>query len=374
MKTKLLPIFLVVYVTCFSQQKTPKLFIITIDGLRWQEIFQGADSSLIHNTKYVKDTGLIKQIFWHKNIERRKEKLFPFFWNVIARNGQLYGNRKFGNKVDVSNLYKISYPGYSELLTGYADPLLPLNRPLNNPNTNLLEYLNNMPEYKGQVVVFSSWDLFPYILNKKRNSLKLNSGYNFKHTETEGNCPIDEVQENIYHKGHTRYDQLTFLKAKEYIIQNHPKVALLSLGEADEAAHGNNYDIYLQKAKEFDGMVADLWYLAQTDPFYKDNITFLITTDHGRGKNENTWDKHNFFIKGSGEIWLALIGKNVVPEGEIKRNDTIYQKQLASTIALLLGQPLKLNHAVALPLKIKETKTGDQLSYIPNTKSISPSQ
>src|SRR5580698_2434967 len=99
------------------------VFIITTDGFRWQEVFTGADSILINDTKFVQDTALTKELYWDANAEMRRQKLMPFFWSTIARQGQLYGNRLFNNDMDVTNLYKISYPGYNEMLTGYPDPL-----------------------------------------------------------------------------------------------------------------------------------------------------------------------------------------------------------------------------------------------------------
>ena len=39
----------------FSQED-PKVVLVTLDGLRWQELFSGADPLLISNTEYVTDT------------------------------------------------------------------------------------------------------------------------------------------------------------------------------------------------------------------------------------------------------------------------------------------------------------------------------
>ncbi len=77
--------------------KTEKIFLITLDGLRWQELFTGADSLLIHDSAYVSDPGALRENFWDDNPLERREKLLPFFWKVIAVEGQLYGNRAFGN-------------------------------------------------------------------------------------------------------------------------------------------------------------------------------------------------------------------------------------------------------------------------------------
>src|ERR1700733_5148049 len=73
--------------------KTKHLFIITIDGFRWQEVFTGADPLLIGNADYVRDTTLSKQLYWDNSAEARRQKLLPFFWGTIAQQGRLYGNR-----------------------------------------------------------------------------------------------------------------------------------------------------------------------------------------------------------------------------------------------------------------------------------------
>ena len=96
---------------CATNPETENIFIITIDGVRWQELFNGADSVLINNATFTTDTSLAKQIFWDESTLESRKKLTPFFWNVIEKRGQLYGNRFYKNKVSVANFYKFSYPG-----------------------------------------------------------------------------------------------------------------------------------------------------------------------------------------------------------------------------------------------------------------------
>ncbi len=153
------------------------LFIITIDGFRWQEVFAGADSALINDEEFTPDTSTMKMMYREADVEERRKKLMPFFWNVLAKRGQVYGNRHFNNKVNSSNIYSLSYPGYNEMFTGQTDISIASNDKRTNPNLNVLEYLNQQPAYNGHVVAFTSWDVFPYILNKERNGIKMNSGY-----------------------------------------------------------------------------------------------------------------------------------------------------------------------------------------------------
>jgi Type I phosphodiesterase / nucleotide pyrophosphatase len=317
------------------------LFIITIDGFRWQEIFTGADASLINNVESTADTATMKMLYWADSGKERRQKLMPFFWNILAKKGQLYGNRRFNNKVNTANIYTFSYPGYNEIFTGNTDLTVSTNKKKNNANVNVLEYLNSKEKFKGKVVAFTSWDVFPFILNEERSGMLVNSGYENidDDSASENQTLINKVQtEAVYNKGGTRRDQLTFLTAKEYIQQHQPKVMFLGLGETDEYAHGGRYDLYLEQANKVDRMLAELWHWVQTTPGYKDNTTLLITTDHGRGRLDKNWTSHSSFIRGSSQTWLAMIGPTIQPSGEIKEDQQLYQEQIADLIAGLVGE------------------------------------
>lgn len=331
-------------------QKTRHLFIITIDGFRWQEVFAGADPSLIANEEYVKDTALTRQLYWDSTPALRRRKLMPFFWNTIAEKGQLYGNRHFDNRVNVKNWLKISYPGYNEIFTGHTDAVSSPNLTINNKNVNVLEYLDAIQAYRGKVAVFTSWSVFPYILNRTRNGLPINSGYEKLHEENDTTAGMIDSVQGIMSPSKTRYDLLTYLSAREYIDRHHPSVVYLGLGETDECAHQGRYDLYLQHASHIDQIIAELWYKVQTDPYYKDSTTFLITTDHGRGWKPNKWTTHGFWAKGSGDIWLAVLGPDILPEGEIKSPGQVYQQQLAATMASLMGAPAGPGHPPGKPI------------------------
>lgn len=316
------------------------LFIITTDGFRWQELFTGADSLLINDDDYTPDKETIKALYWAGTADERRKKLMPFFWNVISSKGQLYGNRQYDNKVNSANLYVKSYPGYNEIFTGYTDPSVSSNQKRLNPNTNVLEFLEAQPGFKDRIAIFSSWDVFPYILNEERNGMQINSGYeHIASAVTQQEQFINAVQDrSIHNNSGTRMDELTFLTAKEYIQQHHPRVIYLSLGETDEFAHEGRYDLYLQQATVVDRMIADLWHYVQTTPGYKNNTTFIITTDHGRGRKTHKWTGHGEFISGSSQTWFAIMGPGIAAQGEMKENEQYYQVQMASTIATLVGE------------------------------------
>lgn len=110
------------YSISFAQsRKTENLVIVTLDGIRWQEVFGGLDSSLLYNSKYTRDTAQLKEKYWAVDISERRRRLFPFLWGTIVQSGQIYGNRHHNNFMNVANPYQFSYPGYNEIFTGYPD-------------------------------------------------------------------------------------------------------------------------------------------------------------------------------------------------------------------------------------------------------------
>jgi len=72
---------------CKEPATGTEYFIITLDGFRWQEYSNGADPGLLSNPQYAKDTSLLQQMYGGATTTIRRQKLLPFFWNVIANQG-----------------------------------------------------------------------------------------------------------------------------------------------------------------------------------------------------------------------------------------------------------------------------------------------
>src|SRR5205085_1387147 len=77
-----------------AELQTRNVLFISIDGMRWQEVFRGAEAAMM-NKEFggVPEAAKLYEAFWADTPEARREKLMPFFWGAIAREGQLYGNR-----------------------------------------------------------------------------------------------------------------------------------------------------------------------------------------------------------------------------------------------------------------------------------------
>lgn len=323
-----------------AQNKTENVILITLDGYRWQELFTGAEQRLI-SKQFVSDSAALAKEFWLDTPEKRREKLMPFMWSVIAKQGQIYGNRAYNNNVNVSNNQWFSYPGYSELLCGFPDnSRINSNDKFNNPNTNVLEYLQKQPRFAGKVAAFSSWDCFPYIINTERSKVPVNAG--IVEVTTGANDRekwLNEIMHQIPNPlGEVRLDAFTFNYGLEYLKKNKPRVLYLALDETDDFAHQGKYDLYLHAAHYTDGFFKTLWEWCQSDPQYRGKTTMIITVDHGRGSvNPADWRHHGAKMPNSDQIWIAIIGPDTAPGGEMKAAGQLFQNQVAKTVAALLG-------------------------------------
>jgi len=355
---KILPVILLNFLFQLSIAQVPpkngNLLLISVDGLRWQEIFQGADSSLLFNSKYRRqDSARLVKKYWASSGSERRQLLMPFFWSTIHSTGQLYGNRNFNNQVNVRNKYWFSYPGRSESLTGYYDSLINSNEYPNNPNESILDFLSKQPGYKNKIAVFASWDAVARIVNRDRNKITLiNPGEQINNGKlSEAEELANEIQHYLpsYFGPTVRFDVHTFALAKSYMQSKHPKVVHIDFADPDEFGHAGQYDSYLDAAHYIDAMVGSLWNMIQRDPFYKNNTTILIYPDHGRGLQEK-WTSHGRSAPGSNETWLAIIGPNVANVGEVKSSMQIFHDQFAQTAAQLIGFTYTANHPVGSPI------------------------
>ncbi|MEZ5041215.1 MAG: phosphoglyceromutase [Saprospiraceae bacterium] len=328
--------------TSYGQSlKTEHIFLITLDGLRWEELFGGAVDTLMNDTEYVSDTTALQSLFNASTAKERREKLLPWLWQVIGQQGQLYGNRWLNNKVDCSNSFWFSYPGYNEILVGYSDSRISSNDKVYNPNKTVLEWINEHPVFNGRVAAFGSWDVFPYIINDKRSRIPVNAGYRLAegYNLTEKEQLLNQLQAEIPgHWSSVRMDAFTQHYALEYLKKKHPRLLYISYGETDDFAHDGRYDQYLKSAHQTDNWIEQLWQYAQSDPFYAGKTTFIITTDHGRGASPKAgWKSHGKAQAGSNAIWIAVLGPDTPALGEVTTNSQLWQNQIAKTLAAFLG-------------------------------------
>lgn len=337
-----------------AQLKTRNVVLIVSDGLRWQEVFTGADPDLL-NEKYggiwASPEGL-RRAFWNDDPAVRRKMLFPFLWGVVAKQGQILGNQNKGSIARVTNGLAFSYPGYNEMLTGRPDPRIDSNEFGPNPNLTVFEWMNHFPEFRGQVAVYATWQVFEDIFNQPRSQLVLEAGWD--PPEKGALTPRQELLNELY-RTTTRLDEEdvwdSFLQVPliDYVKSAHPRLLFVGYGETDNWAHAGRYDLVLESAHQFDAFVRQLWETMQAMPQYRDQTTFIITTDHGRGSGLEEWKEHGVDQKGSDNIWIAVVGPDTEGLGERANLAPATQAEIAATVARFLGKDFRQASPQAAP-------------------------
>jgi hypothetical protein len=336
-------------------QPARNVLVVTMDGMRWQEVFGGMSRDLLTpKSGGVSDASGLEGRFGAATPEQRREKLMPFFWTALAGQGQVFGDPSHNSTARVTNGLRFSYPGYNEILTGFADPRVNSNDKVANPNVTVLEWLNRRPGFTGKIAAFASWELLPWILNTERSHIPSNGdGMPVVDAQTERERTLNEFAADLPpYWGETRADAPTGFGALEYLKKNRPRVLFVMLGETDEWAHGRRYDLYLDAAWRNDRFIRRLWETAQSLPEYAGRTALVLTTDHGRGNTAENWTGHGEKVPESDQIWMAVMGPGV-PQLGVRPDLTVTQSQAAATIALLLGEDYNAAQPkAAMPLRL----------------------
>ncbi len=338
--------------------KTRNVILIMVDGLRWQEVFTGADDRLINKENGVKNIDTIRSAYWRDTLEARRELLMPFLWSTAIPRGQIYGNLLAGSDAHINNPWRVSYPGYSETFCGFPNDAIKDNRKVMNPDTTVFEWLQNKPAFRGTVAAFGTWDLYPYIINTERCNLPVDNGM--------GPLTFGKLSDTIklwnsaraetpYRWSGSCFDSMLFRPALDWIRLNTPRVVFLGLGETDEWAHEGNYEQYLIAAHRVDAYLRELWDFIQSTPNYKDTTSIILLCDHGRGGDaplttppftfptlegveQKQWRDHNSKVSGAQQIWISIWGPDTPALGIRSNVPPVTQSQVAATLAALLGE------------------------------------
>ncbi|TXT21764.1 MAG: hypothetical protein FD138_3982 [Planctomycetota bacterium] len=303
-------------------RKGKNVVYITWDGFRWQELFGGAQETLIAKDAGVADIEGVKARYWRESEAERREVLLPFVWKTIAKQGQ--SNKKFPN-----------------------------------PHVNVLEFLNRRPGFEKRVAAIATWDVFPSILNQPRSGLYVHAGVGPipGGSLTDREKLLNEmIADTVVLWPDNQIDVITMQVAREYLLKHKPRVLFIGLGETDEWGHGRRYDRYLHSANRADAFTAKLWELLQSLPDYKDQTSIVLSCDHGRGNSIRDWTDHGAKIEGAEFVWSAVLGPDTPALG-VRSDVNGTLSQVAATLATLVGEDFRAaspKSAAPLPGIVRE--------------------
>jgi hypothetical protein len=275
--------------------------IVTIDGVRWQEVFHGSDrtrSSATHLTG--------PAIF--KNLHELGNKRGAF----VGAPGQ--------GTIAASGPNYISLPGYNELLGGRAS-FCTTNE---CARTSIPSLLDEARTSGAKVAAFASWEKLDLAATASPGAFVSSCG-------RQGNPAIDPWPGH----GDYRPDRATADAALAYYEAEKPDVFFLGLGDTDEYAHRGDYPGYLGALHRADAILGRLMKLLDSMGDRGARTHVVVTADHGRSR-----DFHNHgAMPEAARVWMVAAGPRFSARGAIPSPHPRRLADIAPTLRVVLGLP-----------------------------------
>jgi hypothetical protein len=257
-----------------------KLIFITLDGVRWDEFFAGSQFS-----------------------PETKSKL-KRFWSKHSKRFDIYGGDKKNSPFLASHPSLISLPCYQTIFTGESVDGNDNSLDLVEEHTWLDKTVRSLGLAKEQAAVFASWETIKLAVSNEPDKIMINAGFD-KGTQTPEIKTISRIQQDdLPPWKDCRWDKYTLGMAESYVRKIKPRVTYISLTDSDDAAHTGVFSDYIEAIERFDVWLDGFIEYLETDDYYSQNTHVVITTDHGRGLDEE-WVDHNSDIPYAKFIWLA---------------------------------------------------------------------
>jgi len=306
-------------------------------GSLWRDVVRPVDAK--RGRRLGVDERKGEERFGGQTPEQRAREADAYLWTVVAKIGQIFGDPSKGSDARVTNGLRFSYPGYNEILSGFADPRIDSNDRKPNPNVTVLEWLNGRPGFQRKGRAFARRELC-------RGSSTPTAAISTPTATARPSpmrSPIASERSTTSppicrHTGARLARMRDRCGAIEYLKKNKPRVLYVMLGETDEWAHGRRYDLYLDAAWRNDRFIRRLWETAQSMPEYQGDgplscwprITAGATPARtGRA----TGRRFSSPIRSGWPRWAPASRRLALRSGM-----KVTQSQIAATIAMLLAR------------------------------------
>ena len=147
-------------------------------------------------------------------------------------------------------------------------------------------------------------------------------------------------------------------QALQVMEDHHPNFLWVYFADVDHEGHSGIWSNYIGAIRTADSLVSVLWETIQSDPFYKDATTMIVTNDHGRHDDQHGgFQNHGDGCDGCRHIELLAIGP------DIRENFVSDQNRFTPDMAVTAAQIMNIEPAKA---------SGEVMTEIFTTNGISP--
>jgi len=279
--------------------------LVVLDGVRWQEIFEGVDPVLARGTPLE---------------PRGAAALTPNLHALMREHGASLGGTDRG-RIRASGPNFVSLPSYREIFSGRALEDCTSNECSAIARPTLVDELRDRGR---KVAVFSSWEKIELAAAKHLDGVVMSAG--------RGEDPGDPWPGS----GAFRQDRATADAALLHLQAEQPDFLFVGLGEPDEYAHRGDYAGYVRSLVAADSIVGEIRTRLDRMGERGRRTHLFVTADHGRSEG---FREHGGRYPESARVWLVASGPRIVARGDVKAEGDRRLRDVAPTIRLVAGLP-----------------------------------
>jgi phosphopentomutase/2,3-bisphosphoglycerate-independent phosphoglycerate mutase family metalloenzyme len=314
------------------------VILVVLDGVRWQEVFEGADRTLarqrhINTPSWSTPRGLMPNLYALIDGDGASGE--------SGEHGLAIGAPGHGEEISATGPQFISMPGYIEIFGGKPDFRCYRNDCIPAPMRTLVDEVRDSSG-AGDVSLVASWPNIARAASTGEAGFVLSAGRKLVQREEALRADpataalLDEASRAGPWPGEGDYrrDAFTARIALRRLVVGRPRFLFVGLGDADEYAHRNNYRGYLDAMREADAFLGDVMTALRTMGARGQHTTLLVTSDHGRAHD---FVDHGRQFPESGRVWLVAGGNDVVGRGFMATSRRHTLSDVAPTVLALLG-------------------------------------
>ncbi len=137
-------------------------------------------------------------------------------------------------------------------------------------------------------------------------------GHDCEHTLMPG-YDLERAAAAVVDFSYTESDDWVWDQVETALAQGEVDLMLVNLHEVDRMGHSQDWDGYLEKSLAGSNAAVQFWNRLQADPVYAGNTVLLITTDHGRHRDDvdNGFIGHGDACTGCRQVFLLALGPGI---------------------------------------------------------------
>lgn len=311
-----------------SPASSGRIVLVTIDGVRAEDVFDGADPTLRPGS----------------NVEKYRSPaaVMPRTHQLVATRGVALGADRPGcGAVHTASGANISLPGYLEIFTGRRTHCRDNNCDRTTSPTVLDEAAR---AGLAPVASIGSWEILDRAVSDRSTTpvLVAEGAQRWPAPRPLADDALEQLvsagERAEAYPGHGRYrpDASTAAIALEYLRSAQPLILHVGLGDPDEYGHRNDYPAYLAAIGQADAFIGKVSDTLDAMGELGARTTVIVTTDHGRNRD---FQHHGAYSLFAARTFVLAFGAHVEGRGVVCPSRDITLADIAPTIRVLTGLP-----------------------------------